>query len=66
RLLTNNPKKIIGFEGFGLHVVEQLPLHTTPNAENLAYLRTKRERMGHTLTLDQDDATAPSLDGVRQ
>ncbi|MCA0351013.1 MAG: bifunctional 3,4-dihydroxy-2-butanone-4-phosphate synthase/GTP cyclohydrolase II [Chloroflexi bacterium] len=50
RLLTNNPKKIIGFEGYGLHVVEQLPLETDPNTENQAYLRTKRERMGHTLS----------------
>jgi 3,4-dihydroxy 2-butanone 4-phosphate synthase/GTP cyclohydrolase II len=66
RLLTNNPKKIIGFEGFGLHVVEQMPLHTTPNAENMAYLRTKRERMGHTLmTLDHDEPGVPSLDGAR-
>ncbi|KPL79490.1 bifunctional 3,4-dihydroxy-2-butanone-4-phosphate synthase/GTP cyclohydrolase II [Herpetosiphon geysericola] len=50
RLLTNNPKKIIGFEGYGLHVVEQLSLETDPNSENQAYLRTKRERMGHTLS----------------
>jgi 3,4-dihydroxy 2-butanone 4-phosphate synthase/GTP cyclohydrolase II len=65
RLLTNNPKKIIGFEGFGLHVVEQMPLHTTPNAENMAYLRTKRERMGHTLTLDHDEPGVPTLDSAR-
>lgn len=50
RLLTNNPKKIIGFEGYGLHVVEQLSLETDPNSENQAYLRTKRERLGHTLS----------------
>lgn len=54
RLLTNNPKKIIGFEGYGLSVVEQLPLLTEPTAENLAYLRTKQTRMGHTLVLEQE------------
>ncbi|MBA3470664.1 MAG: bifunctional 3,4-dihydroxy-2-butanone-4-phosphate synthase/GTP cyclohydrolase II [Herpetosiphonaceae bacterium] len=54
RLLTNNPKKIIGFEGYGLSVVEQLPLLIEPNAENLAYLRTKQDRMGHTLVLTEE------------
>ena len=54
RLLTNNPKKLIGFEGYGLHVVEQLPLLTEPTSDNLAYLRTKLERMGHTLILEND------------
>ena len=54
RLLTNNPKKLIGFEGYGLHVVEQLPLLTEPTTDNLAYLRTKLERMGHTLILEDE------------
>ena len=54
RLLTNNPKKLIGFEGYGLHVVEQLPLLTEPTSDNLAYLRTKLERMGHTLILENE------------
>ncbi len=54
RLLTNNPKKIIGFEGYGLSVVEQLPLLTEPNVENMAYLRTKQNRMGHTLVLAEE------------
>ena len=45
--MTNNPAKYGGIEGFGLEVVDRVALHTVPNPENLAYLRTKRERMGH-------------------
>jgi 3,4-dihydroxy 2-butanone 4-phosphate synthase/GTP cyclohydrolase II len=47
RLLTNNPAKRAGLEGYGLSVVERVPLATRPTAENVAYLRTKRERLGH-------------------
>lgn len=49
RLLTNNPKKVVGLEGYGLEIVEQLPLSLPPNADNEKYLETKRVRMGHTL-----------------
>jgi 3,4-dihydroxy 2-butanone 4-phosphate synthase/GTP cyclohydrolase II len=49
RILTNNPRKIIGLEGFGLAVVEQVPIEIPPNAENLRYLRTKKEKLGHRL-----------------
>ena len=49
RLLTNNPAKYGGLEGFGLEIVERVPLQTTPNPENIAYLRTKKLRMGHLL-----------------
>jgi len=49
RILTNNPKKIIGLEGYGLSVTDQVPIQTTPNAHNADYLRVKRERLGHTL-----------------
>jgi 3,4-dihydroxy 2-butanone 4-phosphate synthase/GTP cyclohydrolase II len=49
RILTNNPKKIRGLEGYGLSVSEQLPIEHVPNPHNEAYLRAKRERMGHTL-----------------
>jgi len=49
RLLTNNPAKFGGLEGFGLEVTGRVPVETVPNPENLAYLRTKRERMGHLL-----------------
>ena len=51
RLLTNNPKKIIGFEGYGLKVVEQVPIVTTPNPHNLHYLETKQKKMGHILEI---------------
>src|SRR5947207_7469520 len=49
RLLTNNPKKITGIEGFGLTVVEQVPIETEPTPENARYLATKRDKLGHRL-----------------
>jgi 3,4-dihydroxy 2-butanone 4-phosphate synthase/GTP cyclohydrolase II len=49
RILTNNPKKIRGLEGYGLSVTEQVPIEHVPNPHNEAYLRAKREQMGHTL-----------------
>ncbi len=49
RLMTNNHAKYGGLEGFGLEIVERVPIESAPNPENIAYLRTKRERMGHTL-----------------
>ena len=52
RLMTNNPAKRSGLEGFGLEVVERVPLEVTPNPHNLRYLRTKREKMGHMLASD--------------
>jgi len=49
RIITNNPAKYGGLEGFGLDIVERVPSVIAPNPENIAYLRTKRERMGHFL-----------------
>jgi 3,4-dihydroxy 2-butanone 4-phosphate synthase/GTP cyclohydrolase II len=49
RILTNNPKKITGIEGFGLQVVEQVPIETPPRPENARYLATKRDKLGHKL-----------------
>jgi 3,4-dihydroxy 2-butanone 4-phosphate synthase/GTP cyclohydrolase II len=49
RILTNNPKKIHGLQGYGLSVTEQVPIAHMPNPHNEAYLRAKAERMGHTL-----------------
>src|SRR3954471_14027207 len=49
RILTNNPKKIHGLQGYGLSVTEQVPIQHTPNPHNEGYLRAKAERMGHTL-----------------
>ncbi len=51
RLLTNNPKKIVGLEGYGLEVVERVPIEMPPTRRNRAYLITKRDKMGHLLTL---------------
>jgi 3,4-dihydroxy 2-butanone 4-phosphate synthase/GTP cyclohydrolase II len=51
RLLTNNPKKIIGLEGYGLEVVERVPIEMVPTRRNRAYLATKRDKLGHLLTL---------------
>ena len=49
RLLTNNPVKRVGLEAYGLEIVESTPLEIEPNPYNLKYMRTKKERMGHTL-----------------
>jgi 3,4-dihydroxy 2-butanone 4-phosphate synthase/GTP cyclohydrolase II len=53
RLLTNNPKKVIGLEGYGLKVVETLPIITTPNPYNRDYLETKRKKLGHLLDIPE-------------
>ncbi len=47
RLLTNNPKKVVGLEGYGLEIVEQVPIKVKPNPHNERYLKTKREKLGH-------------------
>ena len=49
RLLTNNPVKRVGLEAYGLEIVENIPIETTPNPYNARYLKTKKERMGHNL-----------------
>ena len=49
RLITNNPKKIIGIEGYGLKVVERIPTEVVPRPENIKYLETKRDKLGHLL-----------------
>ena len=51
RLMTNNPVKRVGLEAYGLEIVENVPIETTPNKYNLRYLQTKKERMGHSLHL---------------
>jgi 3,4-dihydroxy 2-butanone 4-phosphate synthase / GTP cyclohydrolase II len=49
RILTNNPRKIVGLEGYGLRVTEQVPIEAEPNPMNADYLRTKREKLGHSI-----------------
>jgi 3,4-dihydroxy 2-butanone 4-phosphate synthase/GTP cyclohydrolase II len=51
RLLTNNPRKIVGLEGYGLKVVERVPIEIEPNAVNIGYLKTKKEKLGHQLKI---------------
>jgi 3,4-dihydroxy 2-butanone 4-phosphate synthase/GTP cyclohydrolase II len=52
RLLTNNPKKIVGLDGYGLKIVEQVPIEISPNPYNKCYLECKKVKMGHTLNFD--------------
>ncbi|MEE9232287.1 MAG: GTP cyclohydrolase II, partial [Nitrospirales bacterium] len=49
RLMTNNPRKIVGIEGYGLEVVERVPIEITPQESNFQYLRTKKTKLGHLL-----------------
>jgi len=53
-LLTNNPKKVVGLEGFGLQMIEQLPLEAPINDENRFYMRTKLDKMGHDFEMKSD------------
>ncbi|HEY5527122.1 MAG TPA: bifunctional 3,4-dihydroxy-2-butanone-4-phosphate synthase/GTP cyclohydrolase II [Candidatus Anoxymicrobiaceae bacterium] len=55
RLLTNNPAKRVGLEGYGLSVSERVPLQVTPGADNLRYLRTKKEKMDHVLDFEDTE-----------
>jgi len=52
KLITNNPKKRIGLTGYGLQIVENIPIRIKPNQYNLTYLKTKQDKMGHTLKID--------------
>jgi 3,4-dihydroxy 2-butanone 4-phosphate synthase/GTP cyclohydrolase II len=51
RLITNNPRKFIGLAGYGLEIVERVPIEVAPNKVNLRYLKTKKEKMGHILEM---------------
>jgi 3,4-dihydroxy 2-butanone 4-phosphate synthase/GTP cyclohydrolase II len=55
RLMTNNPRKIIGLEGYGIEVVERVPIETKPRKENFEYLKTKATKMGHLLSIPSSD-----------
>jgi 3,4-dihydroxy 2-butanone 4-phosphate synthase/GTP cyclohydrolase II len=62
RLLTNNPKKIVGISGYGLEVVERVRIEIPPNKVNRKYLATKRDKLGHLLTFDSIEDEAPKPD----
>jgi 3,4-dihydroxy 2-butanone 4-phosphate synthase/GTP cyclohydrolase II len=51
RLMTNNPRKIIGLEGYGIEVVERVSIETQPLKENIDYLKTKAKKLGHLLSI---------------
>lgn len=53
KLLTNNPRKIVGLEGYGLEIVERIPLEVKPQPHNEKYLKTKRDKLGHLILLDK-------------
>jgi 3,4-dihydroxy 2-butanone 4-phosphate synthase/GTP cyclohydrolase II len=57
RLLTNNPKKIIGLTGYGLEIVERVPLEIGPNRYNERYLKTKRDKLGHLILIEPENST---------
>jgi 3,4-dihydroxy 2-butanone 4-phosphate synthase/GTP cyclohydrolase II len=59
RIMTNNPKKLIALKGFGLELVDQIPIPVRANPHNVRYLQTKRDRMGHSLTVLEEEATQP-------
>lgn len=64
RLITNNPAKFDGLQGFGLELIERVALSTTATVHNRRYLRTKHERMGHDLSVSVVPATDNSLDST--
>ncbi|MCK5567273.1 MAG: bifunctional 3,4-dihydroxy-2-butanone-4-phosphate synthase/GTP cyclohydrolase II, partial [Actinomycetia bacterium] len=55
RLLTNNPKKIIGLEGYGLEISGRIPIEVEPRIENIKFLKTKRDKLGHLILKDEKD-----------
>ena len=65
RLLTNNPKKVVGLESYGLHLVERIPIIVTPNAENRRYLETKRDKLGHLLGAQDGGSESPKTSARR-
>jgi 3,4-dihydroxy 2-butanone 4-phosphate synthase / GTP cyclohydrolase II len=54
RFMSNNPLKVAGIEGYGLRITDWVPMQTVPTEENFNYLRTKRDKLGHRLDLDDD------------
>jgi len=63
RIMTNNPAKYGGIEGYGLEIVERVPVQTEPTAENVAYLRAKQKKLGHLLGFDPETEPDAELGG---
>jgi 3,4-dihydroxy 2-butanone 4-phosphate synthase/GTP cyclohydrolase II len=66
RLLTNNPRKIKGLEGYGLNVLERVPLQVTENEDNTRYLKTKKSKLGHMLSFIEEPDNAEAQDELEQ
>jgi len=64
RLISNNPRKFSALRGYGLEIVERVPIQTRPTRENIRYLRTKKEKLGHLIELDDDAGTDIQTGGV--
>lgn len=62
RFLTNNPRKVVGLDSFGLEIVERVPIITPPTSENRRYLETKANRMGHLLDIEQFDSNSEAAE----
>ncbi len=61
KLITNNPRKIVGLEGYGLSVVERVPIEPHPNPENIDYLKTKKDRMGHLIEFEDKETETKKI-----
>jgi 3,4-dihydroxy 2-butanone 4-phosphate synthase/GTP cyclohydrolase II len=66
RLMSNNPRKFSALSGYGLEIVERVPLEVAPTEQNLRYLRTKKEKMGHMLDLEDPGEEGGGSDGPGQ
>ena len=65
RLLTNNPRKVVGLESYGLELVERVPIVAQESSENRRYLQTKRDKLGHLLDAPPEQTTDPSANPPR-
>jgi len=61
RLMTNNLRKYVGLKGYGLTVEERIPIEIEPNCENLGYLKTKRDKLGHLLSCLDEGGDPPEI-----
>ncbi|RKY57639.1 MAG: hypothetical protein DRP95_06775, partial [Candidatus Latescibacterota bacterium] len=67
RLITNNPAKRVGLEGYGLEIVERVPIEVTPNPYNMRYLETKRDKLGHLIQIGKSPIEASGVgEGCRR